>query len=297
MQRGRNIHGILLLNKPIGFTSNDALQRVKRLFQARKAGHTGSLDKLASGLLPICLGEATKLSSFLLEADKYYQATCALGITTTTADAEGEVTETRPIEGIDRQQIDQVIASFIGTQQQIPPMHSAVKYQGQPLYKRARRGEVIERAPRTITIHSLKVRSFVENRLTIEVHCTKGTYIRTLAEDIGKALGCGGHISALHRVGVGPYSDMIDLTILEEEAKQGLEALDKFLVPMDTMLTGWPEVKLSQDTAHYVCQGHAVQIAHAPAKGWVKLFAQDQFLGIGEILEDGRVAPKRLVNL
>lgn len=299
IRRGRNVHGILLLNKPVGGTSNDALQRVKRLFQARKAGHTGSLDKLASGLLPICLGEATKLSGFLLEADKYYHATCTLGVITTTGDAEGEISETRPVEGIARQQIDLVIQSFIGTIQQIPPMHSAVKYQGQPLYKLARQGKVIERQPRSVEIYVLKVRSWEPPHLSIAVHCSKGTYIRTLAEDIGQKLGCGAHVSALHRVGVGPYSDMIDFATLEDAAQQGLETLDKLLTPMHTMLTNWPELIVSKDSVVYLRQGHAVQIPHAPPSGWVKLFAAEshQFLGVGQVLEDGRVTPKRILNL
>ncbi len=295
---GRNVHGILLFNKPIGISSNAALQRVKRLFQARKAGHTGSLDRIATGLLPVCLGEATKLSGFLLDADKYYQAECTLGMTTTTGDKEGTVKQTRPVVGIDQNKIDAVIQSFIGPIEQIPPMHSAIKHKGQALYKLARQGKVVERQPRTVVIHALTVESFEDNRLKIEVHCSKGTYIRTLAEDIGEVLGCGAYVSALHRVGVGKYRDMLDFEMLEHYASLGLEALDNLLIPMHTVLSHWPEVILTTELAYYVRQGHAVQIPFAPTNGWVKLLTDNAlFIGIGEVLDDGRIAPRRLINL
>ncbi len=297
-QTGRNVHGILLLNKPIGISSNAALQHVKRLFQARKAGHTGSLDNLATGLLPICLGEATKFSGFLLEADKYYQAEMILGVTTTTGDAEGEVLQTRPLDGINQEKIDAVIQSFIGQTQQVPPMYSALKHQGQALYKLARQGKVVERKARSVTISSLSVLNWVENRLSIDVHCSKGTYIRTLAEDIGEMLGCGAYVSALHRFGVGDYRDLFDFETLEQHAEQGLESLDNLLIPMHTALSQWPEIWLSSELAYYVRQGQAVQVSNIPTKGRVKLFAEEGgFLGIGEVLGDGRVAPRRLVNL
>jgi tRNA pseudouridine55 synthase len=296
-RNGRNVHGILLLNKPIGISSNAALQVVKKLFNANKAGHTGSLDQLASGLLPICLGEATKLSGFLLDADKYYQAECALGTTTTTADAEGEILQTRAIDNINKDDIDNAIQKFIGTIEQVPPMYSALKHKGQALYKLARQGKVIERKARSITIYDLKVLNWTKDRLDIEVHCSKGTYIRTLAEDIGEVLGCGAHISALHRFGVGKYRDMFDIATLEDYAKQGLEALDNLLLPMDTILH-YPKVILSSDLAYYFKQGQAVQVAKAPTDGFVKLFTDEtHFLGLGKILEDGRIAPKRLINL
>ncbi len=295
---GRNVHGILLLNKPVGISSNAALQRVKRLFQARKAGHTGSLDNLASGLLPICLGEATKLSGFLLEADKYYQAELTLGVTTTTGDAEGDVLQNRASTGIDQKKIDVVIQSFIGPIQQVPPMHSAIKYQGQALYKLARQGKVVERKARSVRIYALTVLSWVENRISIDVHCSKGTYIRTLAEDIGEALGCGAYVSALHRSGVGDYRDLFDFETLEQYAQQGLEVLDSLLIPMHTALSHWYEVCLTADLAFYVQQGQPVQVSQAPTSGWVKLFDDNgHFLGIGEVLDDGRIAPRRLINL
>jgi tRNA pseudouridine55 synthase len=296
-RNGRNVHGILLFNKPVGISSNAALQRVKYLFKANKAGHTGSLDQLASGLLPICFGEATKFSGFLLDADKYYQAECVLGVTTTTADAEGEIVETRDIESINKQQIDNVIQQFIGTIQQIPPMHSAIKHQGQALYKLARQGKVVERKARSVTIYDLQVQSWAKDRLVIKVHCSKGTYIRTLAEDIGETLECGAHVGALHRFGVGNYREMYDFATLEDYAKQGLEALDNLLLPMDTILN-YPKVILNSELAYYVKQGQAVQVAKAPTEGLVKLFSDEtNFLGLGKILEDGRIAPKRLINL
>ncbi len=302
---GRDVHGILLLDKPVGISSNAALQRVKRLFQARKAGHTGSLDNLATGLLPLCLGEATKLSGFLLEADKYYQAECRLGVTTTTGDADGEVLLTRPLVSIDRKRIDQVIKSFIGPIQQIPPMYSAIKHQGQALYKLARQGKVVERKPRSIMIYKLTVLNFVNNCISLDVHCSKGTYIRTLAEDIGEALGCGAHLSALRRIGVGDYRKMLDFETLERDAVQGFDVLDQLLIPMHTALGHWPTVRLESDLAYYVRQGQPVQVSKAPANGWVKLFvinphstetSSDQFIGIGQVLDDGRVAPRRLIN-
>jgi tRNA pseudouridine55 synthase len=294
---GRQVNGILLLNKPLGISSNAALQRAKRLFQARKAGHTGSLDNLATGLLPICFGEATKFSSFLLDADKYYRAECTLGVTTTTGDAEGEILQTRPVDSLDLKKINQVIQKFTGTISQIPPMYSALKYQGKSLYKLARQGKVVERQPRQITIYSLTLHDWQVNRLTIEVHCSKGTYIRTLAEDIGETLGYGAYLSALHRFGVDEYRQMYSFEQLEQEAQQGLEVLDQRLLPMYAALSHWPQVQLTDELAYYIRQGHAIQVPHSPTTGWVKLFTEYQFLGIGEVLDDGRIAPRRLINL
>ncbi len=290
----RNINGILLFNKPVDISSNAALQRVKRLFQANKAGHTGSLDQLASGLLPICLGEATKLSNFLLMADKYYETTLTLGFTTLTGDAEGEILQTRPTDNINREQIDKVVQSFIGSNEQVPPMYSALKHQGQPLYKLARQGKTIERKARTINIYDIEVQSFIDNYLAIKVHCSKGTYIRTLAEDIGEVLGCGAFVSRLHRVRVGDYQSMIDFTTLEQQAD--LDALDKLLIPMETAISHWPKINLSTELTYYIQQGQAVQVPQAPTDGWVQLFNEKIFLGIGQVLEDGRVTPKRLIN-
>lgn len=298
--KGRNINGILLLDKPVGITSNLALQKVKRLFNASKAGHTGSLDPLASGLLPICLGEATKVSGYLLDSDKTYLGTIKLGERTNTADAEGDVIETRPVEGIDEAKIRAVLAQFVGQQEQVPPMHSAIKQNGQPLYKLAHQGIEVERKSRKITIFSLELQRFADNELEIKVHCSKGTYIRTLAEDIGEALGCGAHLSSLRRIKSGPF-DMeyvVTLPELEKLTSDGFEALDELLLPIETALSDWPGVNLSEHTAYYLRQGQPVQVPQAPSSGWVKIFAEDhQFLGIGQIQADGRVAPKRLINM
>jgi len=298
--RGRKINGILLLDKAIGITSNTALQKVKRLFQAAKAGHTGSLDPLASGLLPLCLGEATKLSSFLLDADKAYQGVCKLGVKTSTADAEGEVIATRPVPTLSEAQLKATLEKFVGEIGQIPPMHSAIKMQGQPLYKLAHQGIEVERQPRPVTIHSLQLTRFEGDEFAFELHCSKGTYVRTLAEDIGEILGCGAHLSALRRTVVGPF-DLEDAVTMEElehtAAEAGFTGLDALLIPMDQALEKWPAVHLSENSTYYVRQGQPVQVAKAPTSGWVRLFASnDHFLGVGQILDDGRVAPKRLVN-
>lgn len=301
----RDVHGILLLNKPTGISSNAALQRAKRLFKASKAGHTGSLDNLASGLLPICFGEATKFARFWLEADKRYQAECTLGVTTTTGDAQGEVLQTRSLAQWDYKKINDVIQSFIGTNQQIPPMYSALKHQGKALYKWARQGKTIPRQARSIIIYDLMVQRWVDQHLVIEVHCSKGTYIRTLAEDIGHALGCGAHISALHRLSVGDYRDMVDFNTLEQLAQLDWQHLESVLLPMHTLLSHWPTVILTPQLAHNLCQGQAVPVTPAPALGWVKLFVEadhtvaprNQFLGIGQVLDDGYIAPRRLINL
>ncbi|MBE9561905.1 MAG: tRNA pseudouridine(55) synthase TruB, partial [Proteobacteria bacterium] len=241
-----------------------------------------------------CLGEATKISNFLLMADKYYETTLTLGYTTLTGDSEGEILQTRPSDNITYEQIEKAIQSFIGSSEQIPPMYSALKHQGQPLYKLARQGKTIERKPRNITIYNIEIQSFIDNYLSIKVHCSKGTYIRTLAEDIGEVLGCGAFVSHLHRIGVGNYWDMIDYTTLEQQAN--IEELDKLLIPMQTAISHWPKVDLSTELAYYIQQGQAVQTSQAPADGWVQLFSEELFLGIGQVLEDGKVAPKRLIN-
>ncbi len=297
--KGRNISGILLLDKPIGMTSNAALQRVKRLFNANKAGHTGNLDPMASGLLPICLGEATKVSGFLLDSDKHYTGTAKLGERTNSGDADGEVLETRPVEVYSEARIREVFSQFTGEISQIPPMHSAIKVDGQPLYKLAHQGIEIERKPRQVEIFSLHLLAQRENELDIDVHCSKGTYIRTLVQDIGEELGCGAHLSALRRTGAGPFDLENSLTLaeLEQLAEDSFEAMDAHLLPMEFALADWPQLRLTPDSAHYLCQGQAVQVPKAPTRGWVCLFADDdRFLGVGQILSDGRVAPRRLIN-
>ena len=297
-QQGRNVQGILLLDKPLGETSNSALQRAKRLYCARKAGHTGSLDPLANGLLPICFGTATKISAFLLDADKRYWVRVKLGVTTSTADAEGEVLERRPLQGITEHQVARALPAFSGEIEQIPPMYSALKHQGQRLYKLARAGVEVERQPRCIHIHELRLLRCALPEVELDVRCSKGTYVRTLAEDIGRVLGCGAHVTALRRTGVGPYGDeqLVDMATLEAKAEQGLDALDALLLPADSALADWPEVKLSGDSAYYLRKGQPVLVPRAPTQGRVRLYdSSNGFIGVGEILDDGRVAPKRLM--
>lgn len=297
--RGRDINGIIVLDKPLGLSSNKALQIVKRIFDARKAGHTGSLDPLATGLLPICFGEATKVSNYLFDAVKQYRTTVRLGQVTTTGDAEGEVIETLPVPSLERPAIEAVLQGFLGETEQVPPMFSALKYQGQPLYKLAREGIEIERKPRKVTIYSLELLDFSPASLELLVSCSRGTYIRTLAEDIGRKLGCGGHVEALRRTALGPYSegDMLTLDAIRACQEQGDEALMQCLTPMDTVLADWPRLDLSETLAFYIRQGQPVQVARAPTHGLVRLYDEGGFLGIGHILDDGRVAPKRLMNL
>ena len=295
--KGRNVNGVLLLDKPIGMSSNEALQVAKRIFNANKAGHTGSLDPLASGLLPVCFGEATKASGFLLDADKHYRVRCKLGERTTTADAEGEVIERRPVNGIDAARLEQAFTQFRGEIEQIPPMYSAVKHQGQRLYKLARQGVEVEREARPVVIHALTLLGLELPYFDIDVHCSKGTYVRTLAEDIGEQLGCGAHVTELRRLGVGPYDTvgMVSLDQLKQEAGD-TSALDGHLFPIESALVQWPDVRLSPDATFYLRQGQPVVVPHAPTSGWVRLYAADQrFLGMGQVLDDGRVAPKRLM--
>jgi len=299
-QRGRNVNGILLLDKPMGLSSNQALQRVKRLFDAAKAGHTGSLDPLATGLLPLCLGYTTKFSAFLLDADKRYRVRVRLGETTETADAEGEIVATASTDGITAEQVHAVVAGFVGTIEQLPPMYSAVKHEGQRLYKLAREGKEVERTPRQIQIHALDVLALELPDLILDVHCSKGTYVRTLAEDIGERLGCGAHVAELRRTGVGPYvqgeTAFVTMDQVEAAAEQGHDALDALLLPLDSALGHCAAVKLSADAAFYLSQGQPVLVPRAPTEGLVRLYdGGERFLGVGEILDDGRVQPKRLV--
>ncbi len=296
--RGRAVNGILLLDKPLGLSSNHALQRVKRLFDARKAGHTGSLDPLADGMLPICLGDATKLSAFLLDADKYYRFRVRLGETTATGDTEGDILQRRPVDGISAEQIREVLPKFLGEIEQLPPMYSALKHQGKRLYELARQGVEVEREPRKVTIHALELGEIDLPEFELSVHCSKGTYVRTLAEDIGEALGCGAHVTALRRTGVGPYTGypMHTMEALEAAAEQGSEALDALLLPIDTALTDWPAVKVSADMAFYLKQGQPLLVPKAPTEGWVRVYQGDDFLAVGQVQDDGRIAPKRLMT-
>jgi tRNA pseudouridine55 synthase len=299
--RGRNISGVLLLDKPIGMTSNKALQEVKHLYKAAKAGHTGSLDPLATGLLPICFGEATKMSAFLLDADKHYRVRVKLGETTTTADAEGDLLQQADPSGVREEDIRSVLDEFLGEQQQLPPMYSAIKHQGERLYKLARQGVEVERELRTIYIHAVNLLHYELPEFEFDVHCSKGTYVRTLAEDIGKRLGCGAHVSGLRRTCVGPYDDRSMVTLEQVQnafADKRFQEMDDWLLPLESALADWPVIKLSPDAAFYMQQGQPILVPNAPTSGWVRLYAnQSDFMGVGQILEDGRVAPKRLMQV
>jgi len=300
-RKGRNISGILLLDKPAGMTSNAALQTVKRLFNACKAGHTGSLDPLATGVLPLCFGEATKFSQFLLDADKRYQATIKLGVVTDSGDADGEVLEKNEVPSIDEDTLEDVLAGYRGDISQVPSMYSAIKKDGQPLYKLARQGIEIEREARDIRIDELNVvERPAADEVVIDVHCSKGTYIRTLAEDIGRDLGCGAHVTVLRRTAAGPFGIAESVTMQTLAAAEGnWEALDQFLLPVSEAVKDWPALELPELTASYLRQGQPVQVANAPTHGWVRIYSEavgdDTFIGVGEITDDGKVAPKRLV--
>lgn len=297
--KGRNVRGVLLLDKPPGLTSNDTLQKVKSLYRAGKAGHTGSLDKSASGLLPLCFGEATKFSGFLLNADKQYCTVFQLGIQTSTGDAEGEVLFRGETGAVTRKRVEQALSRFHGAIMQVPPMFSALKHKGQRLYKLAHQGLVVEREPREITVYGIDLLDYRDDELELEIRCSKGTYIRTLAEDIGKELGCGAHVKALRRTGVGPYSDenLLTLPELESLAETGLPALDAQLLGTDSVLQDAPGIHLVDTVAYYLCQGQPVLVPGAPTRGILRVYAEDgRFLGVGEVLADGRVAPKRLVS-
>lgn len=293
-----SINGIVLLDKPIHLTSNAALQKVKRIYNARKAGHTGSLDPLASGMLPICFGEATKFSQFLLEADKVYRVTARLGIRTATGDAEGEVLLERPVQ-VTPEQLTAVLAKFRGEVSQIPSMYSALKHQGRPLYELARQGIEVERKARTVKVERLELIQFTGNDFSFEVHCSKGTYIRTLVEDIGEALGCGAYVTELRRIQVLPYQtdQMVTLPQLEELRDQQSDSLMNYLLPLESLITHAQEINLSEAAAFYLKRGQPVIVPYAPNAGLVKLKLKNgEFFGMGEIMHDGRVAPRRLVK-
>jgi len=294
----RDIDGIVLLDKPLGLSSNQALQQVRRLFNARKAGHCGSLDPLATGVLPICLGEATKFSSYLLGANKCYRASCRLGQTTTSGDAEGEIIETATVQ-VEVAQIERLLPQFVGEIEQIPPMYSALKHQGKRLYQLAREGKQVERAPRKITIHQLTLLAFDGQTLDIDVSCSKGTYIRTLAEDIGRQLGCGAHLSALHRSSVDAFDegDAFGMTQLEGLRAQGMAQLDALLLPVSAALTQFPELILNPSDSHDIRQGRRIVLAASAEPGLCRLYSSEAaFLGLGELAENGELSAKRLMN-
>jgi tRNA pseudouridine55 synthase len=293
----RAISGVILLDKASGYSSNSSLQKVKRLFRAQKAGHTGSLDPLASGLLPICLGEATKLSSYWLNSDKRYEVRVRLGAETDTADSEGSVTRTAPIPDLSEALIETVLARFRGAIEQVPPMYSALKHQGQRLYDLARKGVEVERPARLITIHALTLLGFDATTLTLDVRCSKGTYIRALAEDVGRALGCGGHVEMLRRTEVGEFGLDLSCTMdrLEELSEPERDAL---LLPPDSLVLHLPAVELNESMSVLVARGNPLFVPQAPVSGWVRMYGRSAgFLGLGEVLDDGRIGPRRVLNL
>lgn len=288
-----------MFDKPRGLSSNAALQNVKRLFQARKAGHTGSLDPLASGLLPICFGDATKLSGFLLDADKRYLVTAKLGQQTATGDLEGEIVRECAVPKLDDAQINQVLSKFLGDRQQIPPMYSALKHQGRRLYTLARAGVEVERPPRHIRLGEIRLVDRRDDRLELEILCSKGTYIRTLVEDIALAMDSCAHVEILRRLATGHFGPqgMFDLVQLERLAEQGMPALDATLLPVDSALRGWPEIVLDADTTRRLQCGQSVPAEAGFTQGLVSLYGPGrQFVGIGEVGEEGRIVPRRLVQ-
>ncbi|MFM1977610.1 MAG: tRNA pseudouridine synthase [Pseudomonadota bacterium] len=295
----RNINGVLLLDKPLGFSSNQALQKVKWLFQAAKAGHTGTLDPLATGLLPICLGEATKFAQYVTDADKTYIATVKFGETTTTGDAEGEILAQHPVN-FDLENLAAVCDAFVGEISQVPPMYSALKFEGKALYEYAREGVDIERQARLVTITSIQIDSFAKEIAVLTVSCSKGTYIRTLAEDIGRQLGCGAHLIGLRRTETAGYliQDAITLEALELLVKETpVEKLAELILPMDSAIAYLPKVLLNADAAHYLMQGQAVWQSGLVPEGELRLYDdKNQFLGLGVLQEDGKITPKRLMR-
>jgi tRNA pseudouridine55 synthase len=290
----RPINGVLLLDKPLGFSSNQALQKVKWLLQAAKAGHTGTLDPLATGLLPLCFGEATKFAHYLTDADKTYFATIKLGVTTNTGDAEGEILEIRPVK-LDVAQFESALISFKGEITQIPPMYSALKHEGKALYEYARAGVEVERKERRVHIYAIQLNSFNQDVAEVTVRCSKGTYIRTLAEDIGHLLGCGAHLIGLRRIETASYRIEQAIT-LERFESLTAEQRSEALLPLDSAIQHLPTVILNKDSAFYLQQGQAIWQSGVIPQGLLRLYTeQQQFLGLGELQSDGKIGPKRLI--
>lgn len=306
-RRGRPVNGILVLDKPRGLSSNQALQTAKRLYFAAKAGHTGSLDPLATGVLPLCFGEATKFSQYLLDADKAYESTFTLGTVTASGDADGEVLECCDASAVTEAQVSAALDNFRGEIEQVPSMFSAIKQDGQPLYKLARQGKEVERKSRRVVVKQLELRAFRSGcvqsgtapEVDIYLDCSKGTYVRSIAEDLGSLLGCGAFVSALRRTRAGPFGieDSVTLNTLESlKANNELAQMDDLLKPADSAILGLPLVELSESGGFYMRQGQPVMVPNAPCDGMVRVALDSgEFLGIGEILDDGRVAPRRLI--
>ena len=298
-KRGRDIHGVFLLDKPQGMSSNDIMQKVKRIFQANKAGHTGALDPLATGMLPICLGEATKFSQFLLDADKRYLVTAKLGERTDTSDAEGQIVETREVK-VKTPEILTALEQFRGDILQVPTMFSALKHNGKPLYEYARQGITVEREARPITIFELNFIEYNAPYLTLEVHCSKGTYIRTLVDDLGEALGCGAHVTMLRRTAVADYptEKMLDWNTLQALAEpQDLSLLDALLLPIDTAVAKLPALTLNESQTQSIGFGQRIKFDNLNRlQGQVRLFShENRFLGVAVIDENNVIRPQRLV--
>ncbi|MBE8168886.1 MAG: tRNA pseudouridine(55) synthase TruB [Shewanella sp.] len=305
--KGRSVNGIVLLDKSTGISSNFALQRVKRLFNANKAGHTGALDPLATGMLPVCLGEATKFSQHLLDSDKRYTVIAKLGVRTDTSDSDGDVVSTRPIE-FSQTQLDEALDTFRGDIMQVPSMFSALKHQGKPLYKYAREGITVPREARPITVYELNFISLEGDELMLDVYCSKGTYIRTIVDDLGELLGCGAHVSMLRRTQVADYPFECIVTMEELEAiadkatetkQDKFEALDQILIPMDSAVARYPEINLPEALLVYVMQGQALQAPGLQPDQLVRITIGESrmFVGVGEMNDDGLLAPKRLIVL
>jgi len=304
-KRGRDLHGILLFDKPAGGSSNQVLQRVRRLFNANKAGHTGSLDPLATGMLPICFGEATKLSGFLIDAAKGYETTLQLGVTTDSADADGDVTAVNPVpKDLTIAKLESICADFLGDQMQVPPMVSAIKVNGERLYKLARQGIEIERKPRAVTFHAIRVLSFTDSQVKLSVACSKGTYIRSLVTDIGDKLGCGAHVLQLHRTFVAPFEGQ---SMWSEEQLNCHESPDSLLMPVDAGLDHLPKCELDDAGKTAFFHGQSV----TPIADLQEINPSDQvlgdicrvygpanrLLGLGTFAEQGRIAPKRVLQM
>ena len=294
----RDISGIVVLNKAAGLSSNSALQEVKKLYEANKAGHAGSLDPLATGVLPVCLGEATKVSQFLLDSDKRYRTRIKLGIRTDSGDSEGTIIEQHEKVSVSRKVVEHALTKFKGEVEQLPPMHSALKIKGVPLYKFARKGITIERKTRLISVYKIELVNFGNGELELDIACSKGTYIRTIADDLGQELGCGAHIIKLHRTQAGVFEEADCISSKElamEKASMGLDKIDQHLIPMDQAILDLPEVKLPSSTASYVKNGQSVLVRHVPEEGLVRMYEEEQFIGIGCIDDEGKVAPRRLI--
>lgn len=296
-KRGEPVHGVVLLDKPAGLSSNQALQKVRRLFDAQKAGHTGSLDPFATGMLPICLGEASKTAAFMLDADKSYRAVALLGAATATGDPEGEVVETGPVPAMSDTEIKRALNGFSGTIEQVPPMYSALKHQGKPLYEWARQGIEIERKSRSVTIHSIELQAWRPPELEFELVCSKGTYIRTLAEDIARACGTVAHLISLRRLYVQPFESipMVSLEQVQEAAANGTAT--SHLLPPDAGLSAWPVARIDADQVQAFGNGNPVEAAGCEA-GWVRVYAADGgLLGLAECTAEGLLKPRRVMHL